>query len=509
MGEHGDDEGSEDRLTSDGGSEDWLTTDELGSLWVRWTDQRSDMHLHRVCEVVPQVTLKRSPPYYEVTDEAARPEAEPPSFTPPGEDEPVQFQFISGVPRFLLRHVPLVILLAAVALFGAAEFTPGIDGLSVLIPTIEGPDAGLFVLYLAITPFLIYLLSTVDVVQPREFPKAAVIYGLIAGLVAGVAVSMFLVLTADHPSLSPPNVVYVSGYLLLLLVAGQLLYEATLRIEHLFVKLPERDSDIVADHEAYAEWLADLNDRLSRHWLSPSRIFGVLFAGQFAIIWIIGNGPQNLDSFPGLVVNSLFNAVLATVTFQFLVVVRYFNHLLSDDPTYGPKIIQYEPFHVDGHGGFRDFGRFATRINVILSIAGLYLVYRLYVVGGRGLPVDGIMSVSDPLQLAVWLLSFVGPVVAYALGAGAWGYYSFWSMHVKMVRDKHRFARQYQGTNRDIDVDRTPAAGDRISSFDDSEGPAWAALQSAPTWPLDVNKMASLLSGNLLPLLLPVSNLVF
>ncbi|WEL17793.1 MULTISPECIES: hypothetical protein [unclassified Halorhabdus] len=501
--------------------EDWRADrpddDELlGSLWIRWTDGGSDLHLHRICEIVPQVTRRDSFPFLAVSPESgARPTFERVEREPDGTyretGEEAQFAFIDGVPRQLLRHTPFVILVASALLVGGARIDPSVAPITDLVPTIAGPDAGLFGLYLAITPVLLWLLSMVDVVEYREFPTALAIYGLVGGLLAGVGASVFLTVSAGHPSSVAPNVVFVSGYLLLLLVAGQFLYEATLRIEHLFVTLGTRTNDIVGDELAYRHFLTDLHDnlRLSAYGFSPSRVFGVLVAAQFAIIWLIGNGPQELEYGLGLVVNASLNAVLGTVAFQFLVVVRYFNRLLNANGEYSDVDLTYEPFHVDGYGGFRDLGRFAIRINLLLSMAGLYLVYRLYVVGGRAVPPEGVMAIGDPLATAVWLISFVGPVVGYALGAGAWGYYSFWSMHAKMVRDKHRIARKYQGTHRETDASRTPAAGDRIHSFDDSEGPEWAALQDAPTWPLDVNKMASLLSSNVVPLLFPVSNVLF
>lgn len=492
--------------------------DRLGTLWIRWTDGGTDLHLHRICAIVPQIEFQRSAPFVYLRPETGdRPtferveRADDGSYRETGEE--VQFKFIDGVPRLLLRHTPLVVLVAMVLLVVGAEFTPGVGGISDLVPRIAGPDAALFGLYLGITPLLLWLLSSVGVVEYNEFPTAAVVYGQIAALASGVAVTLFLVTTADHPSAVDANVVFVSGYLLLLLIAGQFLYEASLRIEHLFVKLASRKNDIVGREIAYRYFLTDLHDSLRRSVsiLRPSRVFGVLIAAQFAIIWIIGEGPQHLDYTLGLIVNVVFNAVLGTVTFQFLVVVRYFNRLLNAGEEYSDVELTYEPFHVDGYGGFRDLGRFATRMNVILSMAGLYLVYRLYVVGARSIPPDGVMALGaeDPLLLAVWLISFVGPVVGYALGAAAWLYYSFWSMHLKMVRDKHQLVRQFQGEAGDAEEARAPAAGDLIAEFEGTAGPEWGALQDAPTWPLEVNKMVSLVTGYAVPLLLPASGVLF
>jgi hypothetical protein len=517
MGDVGDDETTRSEASAtppgrDGWRADRPSTDgDLGSLWIRWTDGGTDLHLHRICEVVPQVRLDGDPPFVHLKPETG----ERPTFVPVRDgvegEEPVQFRFLSGVPRQLLRHVPLVVLVAALVLVVGAEFTPGVVGVGTLLPTLSGQNAVLFGLFLLISPLMLWLFSTVDVLEAREFPPALVIYGLVVALAGGVGVSILLSILAGHPSETPPNVVFTAGYLLVLLVGGQLLYEATLRIEHLFVKLGRRDGDIVGDERAYRRFLTDLQDGLDAALLglSPSRLFGVLFAAQFAIIWVIGSGPQTLGYGLGLAVNFAFNAVLATVFFQFLVLVRFFNRLFNATDEYADVDLTYQPFHVDGRGGFRDLGRFAIRINVILTLGGLYLVYRLYVVGGRQLSPAGLGAFDDPVLLSVWLISFVGPVLAYALGAGAWGYYSFWTMHTKMVRDKHALVRRYQGTDARPAADRTPAAGDDIETFEDSDGPEWSALTAAPTWPLDVNKMVSLLSGNAIPLLLPASNVLF
>jgi hypothetical protein len=511
MGEGED--GSAGRL---GGREQWrvdraLEDDHLGTLWIRWTDGGTDLHLHRVCDLLPRVRLTGTPPFVSVRPE----DGERPTFVPVRGDEeatePVQFRFLTGLPRQLLRHVPLVIVTALIVLLVGAEFTPGVDGLTVLVPSLRGENVLLFGLFLLITPLMLWLFSAVDVLEPREVLPAAATYGLLAVLAGGVGVSVLLTVIADHPSETPPSVVFVSGYLLTLLVGGQLLYEAILRIEHLFVKLGRRTGDIVDDERAYRRFLTDLHDGLgaSAFGLGPSRLFGVLFAAQFAMIWIIGGGARELGFGVGLAVNFALDAVLATIFFQFLVLIRYFNRLLNATGEYADVGITYQPFHVDGHGGFRDLGQFAMRINVIFILGGLYLVYRLYIIGGRALPVEGLAGFADPVLLSIWVISFVGPVAAYALGVVAWGYYSFWTMHAKMVRDKHALARRYQGNGSRPDVDRTPAAGDGMETFDASEGPAWSALNAAPTWPVDVTRLKSLITGNALPLLVPASNLLF
>lgn len=487
--------------------------DALDTLWIRWTDGGSDIHFHRTCEIFPRVTLKESWPYLGVLPEGERrPYFEPVQADGDGpNDQQEQFKFVSGLPRQALRHTPLVIFLSTVILFAGAEFTSDVDGLSALFPTVSRTNVLLLGMLVSSVPLLIWLFATVDMVENDELPEAIGVYGLIAFLGASVIVTLFLVVTADHPSDVEANVVWTSGYLLTLLLGGMLLYEGILRIEHLFVRLGEREQDIVENSDAYRRFLTDLNHALTGKrvlGVHPSRLFGILFAGQFLVVWLIGGGPQSLNYPLGIGVNFALNVLLVTIVFEFFILVRYFNKLMNETREYGDVRLHYEPFHIDGYGGFRDFGRFATRINILLTLAGLYLVYRLYIEGGRGLPTEGFAGFADPILSTVWLINFVGPVLAYALGIAAWGYYSFWAMHVKMERDKQMLARKYQGQRGDWELDRTPSAGDTIDSFEDCAGPEWGAFRSAPTWPLNVNTMASLLSSNLIPLLIPVANLL-
>jgi hypothetical protein len=510
-----------EREEKDSARQDWNAdrpsdADSLDTLWIRWTDGGSDLHFHRICEIIPQFSLSRSWPFIRaIPEQGKKPRFRPISKLELEDEEekssqPVQFKFLSGVPRQLLRHVPLVVFVSAVILFGGAEFDSTVEGVLSTIPGFSETNALLFGIFLVIVPFLLWLFAQVEVIDSDEFPEAVGIYGLTSVLVLGVVVSLLFVASVDHPSEIRANIVITSGYLLLLLLGGMLLYDAVLRIENMFVKLGERENDIVNNQEAYWQFLTDLNVALNEKRIlsiHPSRLFGILFAGQFLIVWIIGSGPQNLNYSVGLVVNFLLNAILVTIVFKFFVLVRYFNKLMNETTEYSEVGLRYEPFHIDGYGGFRDFGRFATRINIILTLGGTYLVYRLYIVGGRTFPAEGFAGFTDPVVLSVWLVSFVGPVAAYTLGIGAWGYYSFWSMHVKMERDKQMFARQYQGNRASQDYDRTPSAGDSINSFKECEGPEWEAFRAAPTWPLDVNKMISLLSSNAIPLIIPVVNL--
>lgn len=95
-----------------------------------------------------------------------------------------------------------------------------------------------------------------------------------------------------------------------------------------------------------------------------------------------------------------------------------------------------EPYHPDGHGGYRDVGKFATRVNILLILAGFYVIYRLYVQGSRVAPAEMAPGMAPAVGGAIWLASFVVPMVAYAIAAVAWLYYSFWHIHLRMLRER-------------------------------------------------------------------------
>jgi hypothetical protein len=350
-------------------------------------------------------------------------------------------------------------------------------------------------------------------------------------LLVGTAYSFLRVSLAADPSTLPDNIVYTSGYLLTLFLGGILLYEGMLKIEYLFANLGERD--IVQNPDAYEEFLDELNAALRRDFLQDdlaailpgragvwirefgertipvpsSHVFAVLFAGQFGAAWALRDGPQNLDFAVTLAGNVALDLIIVVASFQFLVVIAYFNRLLNNDfiSSEGERIdLTSEPFHFDGRAGFRDLGRFAIQINVILILAALYCVYRLYVTGGRVLGEGGILGLEG-VDLLLWTFSYLVPVLALALAAGAWIYYSYWAMHQKMERDRKNLCLQYQGTSEGLGGE-VPAVGDRMDSFE--TGPDWTYIQSTPTWPLDNQQLVSMVSGTLSPVLLVLPSLL-
>lgn len=492
-------------------------TEKPWTYWIRWPDvensarkelgrplPKGDIHIHRVCRLIPSLQAR--------------------------EDGGPDFEFIAGTPRWLLRHTPLVILVVGLVFLLSAELSPEVEGVSAII-SIAVPENPLFVAAIVPVPILFWLLSTVGVIEPGDFGKAVVVSGIGLALVIGTAFSFLLAVTAENPSTLPDNIVFTSGYLLTLFLGGHLLYEGMLKIEYLFANLGERD--IVKNPDAYEEFLEELEAALRRDFLRDdlasvlpgrvgqwigdvgertipvptSHVFGVLFSLQFGVVWAIRNGPQNLGFSVTLVGNVALNVLIAVATFQFLIVIAYFNKLLQNDfvSSVGERVnLTSEPFHFDGRAGFKDLGRFAIQINVILILAALYCVYRLYVTGGRVLGAAGITGLEG-FELLAWTFSYLVPVFALALAAGAWIYYSYWAMHMKMERDREHMSMLYQGFRKDRDGE-VPGVGDPMDEFE--TGPDWTYIQSTPTWPLNNQRLVSMVSGTLSPVLFIVPSLL-
>jgi len=281
-------------------------------------------------------------------------------------------------------------------------------------------------------------------------------------------------------------------------------------------------------NRAYHDFVIDLTERLdhSRAWLPvpTAYLFAVLFVTQFAALWVVGVGPQNLDFPVTLVANVVLDLFIVVVAFQFLVLVDALYNLVegeydvvddrndadakdsedagAEDGTEPDAVraLTYRPFHPDGRGGFRDIGKFATRVNLLLIMAGLYTGYRLYVQGMRVTPAETVSGLPLEAGATVWFVSYVVPILAYGVAAGAWLYYSFWHLHLRMAREREQ---QYTERQRALRTGR----GERVGDLEDATD--WLEKRNAaPTWPINNRQLASMVSGSVVPLLLSLPNLV-
>lgn len=435
-----------------------------------------DLHLHHYCAVWP-----------------FRPDDDPPVAADRAADGTRPIRFLAGIARTGLRHTPLIVLLVTVGFFASAELAEGVQGVSVFLPalsaTIVGGSLAVAVLYAV----LVLLILQMGILDLRELYKASVVFGLVAFLTVGTAVSIGLVVLDPAPA-SDQNIVFTSGYLLMLLLAGLLVYDGMLRTEHLFETL--EGTGIVADADRYRAFrrrlaaelghaLVDtelsVGGRTVRLRVPTAYVFAVLFLSQYAVVWSVGVGPQNLDFPVTLWGNVLLNLFIVAVFFQFMVLMNRFYALVTDDLADGAagSALTYRPFHPDGHGGYRDFGKFATRVNLLLILGGFYSLYRLVVQGGRVAPAAMAPGFDPLVGSVVWTASFVVPLLVYGIAAVGWFYYSFWQLHLRMLRERER------------------AYLAATETFEDATH--WEIRRDGPTWPTDFNQLVSIVSGTVAP----------
>lgn len=455
-----------------------------------------DLHLHRYCAV---------PPF----DDWREPDGD-------------GVRFLDGPMRTGLRNTPTAIAVVVALLLLGAELSPEVQGVSVFLPDLPLVAAPVAVLLAVVWAGMVWLLFGAGLLEGEDTAKGLVVYGLLATLAVGTAGSVYLVVTAEDPTALPTNVVYVSGYLLMLCLCGMLVYDGMLKTEHLFESLPEKLLVDEADRDAYEQFLgnlsADLSDEVDLPVVGPVptyAVFAPLFVSQFAAVWLLQSGPQGLGWWLNFLVNVTLNLFIVAVAFQFLVLIKGFHDLVTgsvevtdgEGNTVRRDLLTYRPFHPDGRGGFRDFGKFATRVNLILIVGGLYTIFRLYVQGARSPVFDptggvlGALGVGGEVAPLVWLVSYVGPVLAYAAAAAAWLYYSFWQLHVKMARDRERQYTEWVRERRRAEDGTDAPLGDLDDAVDWLE-----RRQNAPVWPIRSQQLFSLVSGTFVPLLFSVQD---
>lgn len=430
------------------------------------------------------------------------------------DDGPPRIRYCRGRIRFMLRHTPLFVSLAILGTLVEAEFRSDIYGVSdfVVGAGLAGSIGlgsvltGLGLLFVPV--ILIWLLKKSNIfgLAWPEIARFVFIYGLVLVLGSGIAFSLYTVLTDGtwNPTNSNgvvANVAFRSGIYLLMVIDGFLVYDWILRLENLFSYLPEKQDSPVStnDSAAYSEFVSDFKHALDRSlpidgWIpfrsgerevSAALLFSAVFVGSFVISGPVRDGWY---TFTG-VVYTAFDLILVVVFFQFLVTVLYFHRLLKhhaferyNDATQLDYAfdLTLRPAHPDGFAGFQDIGKFAMRVNSMIFIGGLYLVYRVYL-GVNHLPESGLMALN--VDAVSWWFQHLGPTVVYILAVVVWLRFSFWQIHQTMARDKA------------VQINDFLKRGDDVSA-------TFLQIHRAPVWPVNVQAFAGMISADLIPLLL-------
>lgn len=397
--------------------------------------------------------------------------------------------FTTGLVRLALRNVPVFLLAVLVVYVPMKLLSHSFPDNS--LPAMEQVAVVLVVSGLVVGALLLLLLHQIAVpaISPSTLHRTVFFFGTAFPLAGGTGVALSVVVFG---SASDPAVTVQAGYFLFVLVAGHLVYDGlALRAEHLFANLGKTD---VVDSDRYERFYTDLSDVLGATIsLGPVTISRAL---AFALILALGPiflpvaanpwGPPDLIAYAAY---SVVTLLVVAVLYEVVVLIVKFTELLQSD------LLVYQPFHPDEHGGFRDFGRFATRVNVILVLAGSYVAYRFYAEGVLRLPGAGL---DAPFLAFNWTVMYLGPVLAYVVLVVFWLYHSFWRMHRRMERGRKRRIEELQRRAHEKATDP-----DQLSHLD-TEATVWEALQSAPTWPIKRQGLVGIVLIDAIPAVIPL-----
>lgn len=423
------------------------------SNWKRWTGETGPFYL--ACAVLPFDSLSDGPTTY--------PEKKP------------EIEVTSGITRLVLRNLPAVLLAVLAVYVPAAAFGFIKEGrLSISIGTPDMATIGLLipgVLIAAVWLYLIYRIVT-NPLYGSVLQRSAVFFGTVLPLGIGTVYTLYDVLLVSG-STGKPAVTVQAGYFLFVLIVGHLVYDGlVLKTEHLLSQL--RETSIVKQ-EKYKTFYQDMTDTLGDSYdvgpveLPQSVVFALVVALGPLLL------PFTFTSFPlweatGYVAYNLVTLFVIAVFYDTFVLFYYFVELLRRD------ILQYQPFHPDEHGGFRDLGRFAMRVNAILFVAGMYVAYRFYAEGVVRLSE---IAVSSPVAALTWGAFYVGPLIGYIALTAFWLYHSFLRIHREMKKGKQQQIEQNQRKDQETDQ---PHPYEFTDTQTDAE--PWQSLQGAPTWPI-------------------------
>lgn len=496
-------------MTKSGPVDDTSTTAEspYTNLWKRPKD--GEQPFHRYCDILP-------PSFYRIAGNAAEPNTD--------HDQCPEIQYCFGIARAALRVTPMVVAISAVLLLIDAELATTVVSLSEVVGAIDVDVSSTlgFVDKLVIGVvwafILVGLLRCAGLLNVKELLRAALVYLLLILLLASVIASIYVITTNGlfNPHTQDDisgNVLFVSGFLLMIFLGGQLVYDGMLRTENLFWNLHDKYPPIIKpdDRKGYDEfreklkqafkhrcfnkvikrnrWLNSHVDRFPLNLITSIPtvyVFAFLFAGPF---YVVDRPTEPVRGVLGLVPTAL-DFVLVVVFFQFLVLIKYLNKLLE---SHGPQIdqtdesftLQYKPLHPDGYAGFKEFGQLATRVNVLLVIGGIYVVFRLYVAGMGVYPGPG----AKAPELVTWTFDYVGPVITYVVAVLVWMYFSFWRIHKSMVQGKEAAIRK-----RGLSTDKN-------RQTDEGWQTEYRLIREAPVWPINTRIFLSILSMDVLPIL--------
>lgn len=496
------------------------------NIWQRWRG-RTDVPFYQYCDFYP---------------------GEESEGVGSRQDEVWIYYIPQGRARQALRYTPMIIFLI-VLLMGSAELATGSGRLSHYLQGVGFEDElhkfmfdveWLFVLlWLGWLFMLLWLLNKAELLPQMYHLQSLIIYMTLL-ILLGDAVYWFIQVTiaiqgetidqlGDGPFL--PG----SGFLLIMFIGGHLVYDGMLRTENMFSRLHEKDPPIIGPsdpdsfetedeksaaferaRDAYkSNFLRKFKDSLE-HKLSyefgdetgdepanePTKkqfdgnthtsevlvptayVFSVVFVFPFFVIRL----PDvfRLSDVLLAVVLSLLSLAAALVLFQFFVLIKYFNQLLTKYSPYESNrndgfTLQYQPDHPDGYAGFRDLGKFATRVNTLLFFGGLYTVYWLYTSGFRTFPLGGI---GDPSGgFIIWSFHYLSFILVYTLTIIVWIYFSFWQIHKAMKKGRERWM--------EMEIDN------QAGEFPEEKH----NFRQAPIWPLNVRVFVSIIVGDTLPLL--------
>jgi len=411
-----------------------------------------------------------------------------------------ELRFFAEFPvvRTILRNSPPIILGLYLLFLGYAELSPGasMDGIGGLLPAITS-DAAMMSAVIVIVWFVLFV-SFVWLYTPNdssggeqavrdqlvEFSKPAGYYVGLGLLTVGTVSSTLMVGTASIGELRP-NIVFASGYFLLLYVGGPMVYDGIRRTERLFNDIDDLD---FVDRSLTATGFYHQNAAA----FNSTRVImamGAIFVLPFVLIWGSNTGPFNLSSPFLLALAGVANVLTAALAIHFIVLIRLLAAILKHAGTPSSDLT-YKPFHPDMAAGFRDLGRFATRVNLLLLLGALYLLYRLYVQGQLAFLLSGTQFDWHAVDF-VWTVNYSMPMLAFSLVAFLWFYYSFLLMHRAMKRIKkqqiHKIVTDdYEGIY---------------------EGYDWTSVQAAPVWPINGRVIVTLLSADLVSLLVALGAL--